>query len=335
VLYLAVSLVISCVTLKVQQPEQGGVQLPHGAASRLLIAADSAAFYLEKLAWPASLCPAYARSVEHGLLMPEAEVRVAALCAAVLIVLWLGRRWWLGAIVFVAGWAPVSGLVPFGYLSVSLVADRYAYVPALGAALALGDLISRFDPKKEDSSEWPAILARGLACLWILAFGFLTWSQTAVWQNSVSLWERTRDCNPHPTARVLANYGSALYHSSLELSRDGRNEEARHTLEDASKVLQGCVRDYPENAMGHYNLAVVLQEQGRYEAARTECLDALEQDSTRPRWWVALGAIDAAMKDYAGCVEASKRALSLDPGNEMAAQNLELAETELKQAARP
>ena len=71
------------------------------------------------------------------------------------------------------------GLVPFGYLAVSSVADRYAYLPALGAALAVGDLISRFDRGKEGPAEWPAMLARGLACLWIVVFAALTWSQTA------------------------------------------------------------------------------------------------------------------------------------------------------------
>ena len=332
--FLAVSVLTSLVTISVQEPEQGGVQIPGGPVPRVLIAADSAAFYLEKFAWPAQLCPAYARSVEHGLLMPEAEVRVAALCAAVLIVLWLGRRWWLGAIVFVAGWAPISGLVPFGYLSVSSVADRYAYLPALGAALALGDLISRFEPEKEGASEWPALLTRGLACLWILVFGVLTWSQTAVWRNSVTVWERTLDCNPHPAARVLANYGSALYHSSLELSRSGHPEEARHTLDDASNVLQGCVREFPEHATGHYNLAIVLQEQGRYEAARAECVAALELDSTRPDWWVALGAIDLAMKDYVGCIEASQRALNLDPRNAMAALKSGARRGEVESARR-
>ena len=332
-LFLAVSLLTACVTLKVQQPEQGGVKVPGGAVARLLIAADSAAFYLEKLSWPASLCPVYARGLEHGLRMPEAAVRVAALCAAVLIVAWLGRRWWLGAIVFVAGWAPISGLAPFGYLAVSSVADRYAYLPALGAALAVGDLISRFDHGKEGPAEWPGMLARGLACLWILVFAVLTWSQTAVWRNSVALWEWTLDCNPHPGARVLANYGSALYNRSLELSRDGLKEEARHTLEDASNVLQGCVRGYPNHAPGHYNLALVLQARGEYEAARAECLTALDQDSTRPDGWVALAAIDAEMKDYAGCAEASQRALSLDPRNAMAALKLGLAEAALNRPA--
>lgn len=332
-LFLAVGLLTACVTLKVQQSEQAGVKVPGGAVARLLIAADSAAFYLEKLSWPASLCPVYARGIEHGLRMPAAAVRVVALCAAVLIVAWMGRRWWLGAMVFVAGWAPISGLVPFGYLAVSSVADRYAYLPALGAALAVGDLISRFDRTKEGPAEWPGMLARGLACLWILVFAVLTSSQTAVWRNSVALWEWTLDCNPHPAARVLANYGSALYHRSLELSDAGRKEEARHTLEDASNVLQGCVREYPDHAPGHYNLALVLQAEGEYEAARAECLTALDQDPTRPDGWVALGAIDAAMKDYAGCAEASQRALNLDPRNAMAALKLGLAAAALNRPA--
>jgi tetratricopeptide (TPR) repeat protein len=327
--FIAVSALTALVTLKVQRPEQGGVQLPQGAAPRLLIAADSAAFYLEKFLWPASLSPDYGRSLEHGLRMPAAGANVAALCAAALVVLCLGRRWWLAATVFVAGWGPISGLVAFGYLSASSVADRYAYLPALGAALAVGDLISRFDPAREGSPEWPGMLARGLACLWILVFGVLTWSQTAVWRNSVTVWEKALNSNPHPSARVLANYGSALYRRSQALSRDGRQEEARRTLEDASNALRRCVSEYPRHAPGHYNLALVLQAQGRYEAARAECATALGQDPPRPDWWVALGAIDAAMKDYDGCADASERALSLDPRNAMAALNLGLAELEL------
>jgi protein O-mannosyl-transferase len=334
VLFLAVSLLTTYMTLKFQQPEQGGVEMPRGPVARGLIVADSAAFYLEKLAWPTALCPVYARNIEHGLRMPEAGVRLAALCAAVLIVLWLGRRWWLGAIVFVAGWAPISGLVAFGYLSVSSVADRYAYLPALGAALAVGDLISRFERGKEGPSEMPAVLARGLACLWILVFAVLTWSQTAVWRNSITLWEWTLECNPHPAARVLANYGSALYRSSVDLTRAGRTEEAQHTLEDASNVLEGCVRDNPDDATGHFNLGVVLQARGRYEDAKAEYLAALDLDETRPNWWVALGSVEAAMKDFAGCIEASKHALSLDPHNEMAAENLKLAEMELHQPSK-
>ena len=166
-----------------------------------------------------------------------------------------------------------------------------------------------------------------------LVFAALTWSQTAVWNNSVALWAWTLECNPHPGARVVANYGSALYHRSEEFSRDGRTEDARHTLEDASNVLEGCVSDYPDHAPGHYNLALVLQARGDYPAARAECMTALDQDSTHADYWVALGAMDAAMKDYAGCVEASQRALSLDPRDARAAANLGLAEMELNRPA--
>ena len=63
--------------------------------------------------------------------------------------------------------------MPFGYLAISSVADRYAYLPALGAALAMGDLISRFDPEKEGPSEWPGMLARGLATATSIENAFL------------------------------------------------------------------------------------------------------------------------------------------------------------------
>jgi tetratricopeptide (TPR) repeat protein len=214
-------------------------------------------------------------------------------------------------LVFVAGWAPVSGLMPFGYQAYSTVADRYACLPALGAALALGDLISRLAPETESPTKWPATAARIVACVWILIFAALAWAQTAVWRNSLTVWEKTLEYNHHPAAAVLANYGSALFHA-------GRDE-------DALRVLEQCVREKPQYAIGHYNLGCVYQDMGRFEEARAEYLDALKRYPAHVNSWAALGSVEGEMKDYAGCVEASLKALRLDSGNAVAVYNLQVA----------
>jgi len=310
-LFLLLAVLAAAVTMAVQRPEEAGVTIALSTRTRLFMAADSAAFYLKKILWPAALCPVYGRTMQDALAMPWAWVRVLIVCAAAAVAWLCGGRWRLAAILFAAGWAPISGLVPFGYQAYSTVADRYACLPALGAAIVLGDLIRRLAPEKERPANWPGIAARILVCVWILVFAALTWTQTAVWRNSLAVWEKTLESNRRPAAAVLANYGSALFHA-------GRNE-------DALRVLEQCVREKPEYALGHYDLGRVYQDMGQLGAARAEYIKALDRDPSHASAWVALGFVDAQTKDYDGCIESSLKALRLDPGNAMAADNLGLA----------
>jgi cytochrome c-type biogenesis protein CcmH/NrfG len=72
---------------------------------------------------------------------------------------------------------------------------------------------------------------------------------------------------------------------------------------------------------------------GRTGEAGREYLTVLKADPGHVNAWVALGALRAEKGDFAGCAEASQRALRLDPRNSFAAMNLGLALLSLRKPA--
>jgi len=132
---------------KNQQPD---VALTFVAAlwSRPLIALDAIAFYLSKLVWPVNLVPDYGRTPQlvlergRGLIAAIVPLGIGAL-------LWHWRLQcqgvWLAGGVFLAGLAPMLGLVPFMFQAYSTVADRYVYLAMVGVALGVGWICQRLD----------------------------------------------------------------------------------------------------------------------------------------------------------------------------------------------
>jgi hypothetical protein len=108
----------------------------------------------------------------------------------VAILLFLNRRRWpmaaAGAAVFAAMLLPVLGLVPFEFQRHSTVADRYAYLAVLGAAMVLAAVVRR----------WPtrgtAVVVGGL----LLAYGVRAYAQVWTWQDSKSLYGHAVEVNP-------------------------------------------------------------------------------------------------------------------------------------------
>jgi tetratricopeptide (TPR) repeat protein len=107
---------------------------------RPLVAGDAYTFYLRKLVWPSDLAFDYGRTPEAAAASPGYHWAwlVPVGLVAILLLLRQRGRVGLGAFAwFLAALAPVSGLVPFLYQSISTVADRYMYVPLIGLGLGL------------------------------------------------------------------------------------------------------------------------------------------------------------------------------------------------------
>ena len=100
-----------------------GIIVPLSA--RPIIAGDAIAFYMYKLIWPLKLAVDYGRTPRETLASGWAYV-TALVPLAMAIVLWRKRRSWpivcAGAVIFVLGMLPVSGLVRFDFQIYSTVA---------------------------------------------------------------------------------------------------------------------------------------------------------------------------------------------------------------------
>jgi tetratricopeptide (TPR) repeat protein len=217
---------------------------------RPVIALDALGFYLAKLVWPVGLCAEYGRNpqlVTSSLaLWPAALALALALGAA-----WAfpeRRRALCALFCFGAALLPVLGLVPFGYQEKSTVADRYAYVALVGAALGAALLVARFG--------LPALagaLALALVC------GALSFVQAANWRDTQALFGRVLEINPRSTT-AHENLGVyALERRDLDAAREHFLRSLE--LDPERKVLS--------------NLGAVECELGRFEEGLAHLREAI------------------------------------------------------------
>jgi hypothetical protein len=161
---------------------------------RPLVAADSYAFYLAKLFWPADLSIDYGR--RPTVILNQGVIWWTWLLPAVVLVGVLvtrSRYWVLAAVLFVVPVLPVSGITVFDMQQYSTVADHYMYQPLAGAGLALALLVRR----------WPRAIGAAMVALVLLAAQ--TYRTSTQWGDYLGMLHRM----------VRANSNSWMIHDQL------------------------------------------------------------------------------------------------------------------------
>jgi hypothetical protein len=231
---------------------------------RPFIVGDAMAFYVRKLAWPATLTIDYGRMPSCAMastwgyiwwLLP-ATIGVAALIAA--------RRGTIlplaALLIAVIGIGPVSGIATFQMQSYSTVTDHYLYFSMLGPALLLAWALCR----------WPAKSLRVVAFIAIAALGVRSWFQTAVWRDSNALFGHAADSN---------NLGYLAFNNlaAFNLSKDPQD------LEAAEHYVDIAYERAPHDFFVLSNFASVKARLGKKELAYPKWDEALEQIKHAPR----------------------------------------------------
>lgn len=180
----------------------------HGPLSRIAQASYATLFYPAKTLVPVDLRPIY--SLSEGFDPSQARFlgALAAALAISVVAIVLARR----APAFLAAWsaylvvlAPVSGLLQAGP---QLVAERYSYTAMqpfalLAAAACIG------------------LAARSRAAAWSVSLGVLaalfvaTRAQSAIWNDSATLWKHTLAVDPD-NPHALLHAGALRYRAALE-----------------------------------------------------------------------------------------------------------------------
>lgn len=260
----------------------------------------------------------------------------AALAAVSALAVWQIRRrpsiaaGWLW---FLAAFAPVSGIAQVGE---QLTADRFTYLPAMGAAMALawgGRSLVRHPRARV------AAIAGAAGALLLL--GGLAWRQTRLWRDDETLLR-------HAAAVTRGNW---MAHTLLgiALGERGRTEEGIAQLEEAVRIKPGfaeaagglghlrsrqgrheealqwnrrAVELGPDMALTHYNLAVTLDALGRHEEALGEYEAALRLDPWLAQAYNNIGAIHYLAGRRAEAAAMFREALRADPGYTQARENL-------------
>lgn len=303
----------------------------HTLLARCAQAAYGLCFYLQATFWPFDLSPLY--PLERALDPTEPRFLVsAALMLAALPAAWLLRHRApgvvAGAFVYVVVLLPVLGFAQSGP---QLVADRYSYLACIviPAGLVL----------------WPRLRAAGrraaLPAAAILAgLALLAARQTAVWRDSIALWEHTLALAPDSFNAHL-NYADALrssdpgralaeYRRTVELQPNehkawtaiGAAELRRGEFEASLRAYTEAHRLQPGEPAHLHGMAVAALQLGRLQDCVQYCEQCHAVDPDWPHAWPVLG--DALLRlDRRGDARAAfERAVAADPENEHARRRL-------------
>ncbi|MBI3610218.1 MAG: tetratricopeptide repeat protein, partial [Nitrospirae bacterium] len=260
----------------------------------------------------------------------QAMIYLAFGTGGIAVLLWVilrGSRtlFAIGAIWFVLGIAAPL-VVPFVPVSVTPVAERYAYLASGGFLWLISVGIfegwrlvqARFSPPPD--ARW------GIGCLVLIVglFSYLTIERNRVWQDEVGLWEDTVRKSPHAAfarnnlAGLYLDHGLAEkaiqeYQKVLELEPD--NPDVHYNmgiavkelgrLDDAVREYQAALKFKPDDAVIHNNLGLVYKNLGRIDEAVQEYQIALKLQPDLTISYInlgnvyqSLGHMDEAVKEY-------------------------------------
>jgi tetratricopeptide (TPR) repeat protein len=301
---------------------------------RLANAATSYIRYLGKTFWPVDLAVFYPFP-ERGIPLWQVAGSVAALA----LITWMAyrarnRRPWLitGWCWFVLTLLPVIGIVQVGMQS---MADRYLYVPMIGLLIAVSWQVGEMCKGSQPRTRFA--IAGGALALGICAV--LSWRQTHVWQDGVTLF----------THAIEVTEDNFVAHDNLgvELDRIGRPQEAlaeyRETLrikpgdrhgeqnfaqasfakgerlmgqgevQGALAAFRDGLRFRPRNAAALVSLGVALARSGQPAEAGKAFEDSLQWDASSVEAHYNLGLVQQALGAYSKALESFDAALRLKP----------------------
>ena len=251
-------------------------------------------FYAWKTFAPTGLSPLY----EMPRHVDPLEARYVAgylFTITLAAVAWYARRRWtvvtIATTAFVLITLPMLGAVQNGP---QIAADRYTYnaAPAVTVLVTAGLVLA--------ARAVSGAIASAVGAAVILALSALTWTQSAVWHDSKSLW-----------SRVLAvDSASSIGHSAMANVAYKENR-----VDDGLEHSRRAVELAPDFAEGYNALGVGLARQGRTADAIAAYEKALALKPTFDEAETNLGVAIAAQGDPAGAIAHYTRALEINPNS--------------------
>lgn len=312
---------------------------------------DSFQFYLFKAIAPLNLAASYGRTPEFIQQSPFFYYSGASLLVIIGLLVWKRKtagKYLIALSIFILGFLPVSGLVPFYYQYWSLVADRYAYIAIIGFALGISALLAAADRPK---------LTVPLAILLLGGYFYLGTVQLPTWQNDKTMWGNVIEKYPERSAspyssrgiyylgsgepqKALADFNRALELDSafpeIYLNRGNAFYDLNIYDSAVSDYSRSIIKDKINPSKAYINRAKSHSALGRLDNALKDYTTALKYEpeevyavySDRGIVFARLGLLDEAIADF-------KNALRINPHSKMAYENLQYAQMLKQKVSMP
>jgi len=247
----------------------GQINLGLNLPAKFLIAGRALWFYLSKLFWPVNLAFSYPR----WNIDPAAIRQYLWLAASILMIAFawlfrkrLGRAPLTAILFFAVTLFPVLGFFSLFTFMYTFVADHYQYAACIGPialVAAGGALLMR---KSAPAIKIIVLLIAGVV---LLSLGSLTFRQSRIYTDKMSLWQDTVSKNPD----------SPIAHGQLYklFSDQGNITEAESHLERALEVAPYLQKiDSRVYAALHYDMGLIREKQNRFSDAARHYQKALD-----------------------------------------------------------
>ena len=257
--FFMISLMFGLITMESEGLSSGDNMPDLPFVERPFVAATALWFYLGKAVFPFSISPLYPPwNVDTSSLLWWLSL---SLFIAAGVFLFCFRKRIGGPIIwslvnFIIPFLPVCGLLKFGYLRLSNVADHFMYLSMVGfahlAAMCVDSLSKRLKP--------PAVhLLTAGVCTYLLLLMIQTSLVSQIWKDSVTLWTYSIKMNPQSWS--AHNFlGHALIGS-------GQPEEAIEEFKETIRLKRAFLARQDK-------LAKELEQTGSQEKAEAECRKA-------------------------------------------------------------
>jgi protein O-mannosyl-transferase len=338
--FFAIAIALTLVNMWFQTHGMDVAYRTAGFGERLLGAAGVIWFYLYKALLPLNLVFVYPQwSVETA--NPLWWLPLAA-AAAVTAVLWRYRKDWSRPLMFAWGFfcvalAPVLGLKDVGFMEHSLVADQYQYIAIIGVICLISAGFYAWHGQMRSKSRQ----ASGVAFAAVAILAFLTWRQSGLYRDAITLYQATLEKNPEswmvqnnlglalekagrPQAalgyyrealRIKPNYADAHYNQGFALVKLGRLPEAVEEYKQAVKLKS----DYSQ---AYNDLGIVFYKMGRLQDSIEQFQIALRLKNDLPESHNNLGIALAQSGRHKEAIEQYHEAINLKPDYDKAYFNL-------------
>ncbi|NVN99421.1 MAG: tetratricopeptide repeat protein [Geobacteraceae bacterium] len=250
--------------------------------------------YLKMLFWPFGLTAEYAptiyTTVAGEVVFAGILLAITAICGFLLFRYDRRLGYWI--CFFWVGLLPLSQIVPM----LSLINDRYLYISIIGVAAFGGGAFSRLSRLHDGRF---ATLAAVAAMVLLCGLAAISYSQTLIWRDSISLFKDVVQKTP------ASDRGWALLADAYRMAGD---------VESVKKTYESALIVNPVSPIALSGLGNFLTEQGDLEAGNRILLQLLQVKPDHATGWLILGDNRLRRKDYTGADQAYKRSLEIQPG---------------------
>lgn len=303
---------------------------------RPFIVFDTATFYLLKLFYPNLLGIDYARTPEFVLSQWWGYLSWI-ISFGLLAILWFFRRkyplYLACFLLFLAGFLPVSGIVPFIFQIFSTVTDRYLYLSMMGPAIAAAVFIQK---EKNLIHLTPVFFISALLMM-------TTFVQTQTWNNGLTLYTHALKVNPmsywslnnlantktnllekiflyRKAVRIKPNYTKALGNLAIYIFKF-KNDNPSLNMDE----LIDRDPDSVKKEAKHFQAGVASYVTGNFYEALEQFGQALALNMLNPKTYNNLGILFILNHDHENAVWLFRLAITFQPENPEAMNNLAIA----------